>query len=117
MFGISLGIKPARRQSFAGHGRSVSVTSFNHDGMEIVRVRKERRWLPAWHLVFFVYMVMLVRLIAMADAGPAAYANRIAQLEAGTVLERAAAKVMYMDPVSRSIANEVRAGLRKFGTL
>ena len=51
----------------------------------------------------------------MAEVGPAAYANKMALLENGTLIERIAAHVMYMDPVSREIAVNIRAGMRKIG--
>ena len=78
-------------------------------------MRKRGRWLPVWHFVFVIYLALLVRLIAMAEVGPAAYANKMALLENGTLIERIAAHVMYMDPVSREIAVNIRAGMRKIG--
>jgi len=107
---------PNRKFSDRYH-QSASVLSFNQDGLEIARVKKRRKvpWLPVWHLVFIVYLGLLIRLIAMADLGPAAYGNRMAELESGTWIERMTAKIMFMDPVSRSIAVEVRAGLNRLG--
>ncbi len=98
-----------------GRPQFVTVASFNHDGLEIARVRSHRRWMPVWHFIFVVYMVLLIRLVVMIDIGPAAYANRIDQLESGTQIERLAARVMYLDPVSVEIANQARRSLRNLG--
>lgn len=95
------------------YSRSSSVLSFNHDGLEIARTRRTARWLPIWHIIFFIYLALLIRLVAMAEVGPAAYKHRMDVLENGSFVEKAAAWVMHMDPVSRSIAYNIRSGLRK----
>jgi len=97
--------------------RSASVLSFNHDGLEVARARKSGKWLPVWHIIFFVYIGLLIRLVSMAEVGPAAYANRMAELENGNFIERITARVMHMDPVSRSIASNIRSGLKTIGSL
>ncbi len=97
--------------------RSASVLSFNHDGLEIARVRHERRWLPLWHVAVFLYLALLIRLVAMADIGPAAYASRIDQMNDGSFVERAAARVMQMDPWSQKIAVEIRHSLKNLGMI
>jgi hypothetical protein len=96
---------------------SAAVSSFKHDGLEIARVKNERRWLPVWHIIFFVYLALLVRLVAMADIGPGAYAGRIDDMRNGNLFERAAAYVMHMDPVSQQIAISLRRGMREWGML
>lgn len=97
--------------------RSSAVLSFNHDGLEIARVRNERRWLPLWHIAVFLYLALLIRVIVIADIGPAAYANRVEKMNEGSFLERAAGKAMYMDPISRSVAIELRAAMRNLGLI
>jgi len=115
MIGFSKIFASIRRRFGSEYRRSSAVLSFNHDGLEIARVRNERRWLPLWHIAVFLYLALLIRLISIADAGPTAYANRMENLRNGNVLERFVARVMYMDPVSRSIATKVRGTVRKFG--
>jgi hypothetical protein len=96
-----------------GARRPTQVSSFNHDGLELAKVKRRRsKYLPLWHLVFFIYVILIVRLIAMADMGPVAYQSRIDSLSQGNLFERFAAKVMYMDPVSRSISVDLRKSLR-----
>ena len=106
-----------KRRSGGIYKPSAAVLSFNHDGLEIARVKNEKRWLPIWHIIFFVYLALLVRLVAMADIGPGSYAARIDAMEDGNLIERAAAYVMHMDPVSRQIAISLRRGMREWGML
>ena len=106
---------PFRPRSDAGSERTATVVSFNHDGLEIARVKTGRRWLPYGHLAIFLYLALLIRLVTVADIGPASYAARMERLEDGGFLERLSARVMYMDPWSRSLATDIRASLRDLG--
>lgn len=87
------------------------VLRFGGDGVELVRKRTNRRWLPLWHVIFFVYMALLIRLVIMADMGPGSYTARMAELENGTMIDKVAARVMAMDPVSEALARRLRASL------
>lgn len=115
MVGFSTILTTIRRRFRSEYRRSSAILSFNHDGLEIARVRNERRWLPIWHIAVFLYLALLIRLISIADAGPTAYASRMENLSNGNALERFVATVMHMDPVSRSVATKVRGAMRKFG--
>ena len=55
----------------------LAVASFSHDGVTLARVKRKSRWLPIWHIVFVVYLAFVIRLVSMAEIGPAAYANLI----------------------------------------
>jgi hypothetical protein len=72
-----------------------------------------RRWLPLRHLVFFLYIALLIRILALAELGPGAYAQRLEEMRRGSLPERAAALVMRMDPASRQLALQLRAGLAR----
>lgn len=76
--------------------------------------RRKMRFLPVWQLIFFVYFMLLVRILAMANMGPGTYADRIETLNQGNKLERVAAVVMYMDPVSEAMAYRIRRGLKNW---
>jgi len=91
-----------------GYGRSNVVLSFGQDGLAIARVKSNKRWMPIWHVIFFIYVALLIRLIIIADLGPAGYASKLSKLENGTFLERAAASAMAMDPVSQALAIRIR---------
>lgn len=99
------------RRVATGYSRTSAVLSFNHDGLEVARVRNQGRYLPIWHLIFFIYLAMVIRLVVAADIGTAGYEARMHQMKNGSSLERMAAVVMEMDPVSRELAMKVRAGL------
>lgn len=78
------------------------------------RKRMKMRHLPLWHVIFFIYFLLIVRLMAMADMGVGAYAHRIDELAEGNLLERSAAKVMWMDPISRALATDLRAAIKSW---
>ncbi|WP_172298393.1 hypothetical protein [Pseudoruegeria sp. HB172150] len=90
---------------------STVVVSFNHDGMEVARVRSNRRWMPTWHLIFFVYLAVIIRIAVVAQIGPGGYNARLSQMQEGNILEQATAFVMQLDPVTKAIAGEVRDGM------
>jgi len=115
MFKVFNVFRRAKLRVGGAYARSASVVSFNHDGLEIARVRNERRWLPLWHIAVFIYLALLIRLVTIAEIGPAAYANRMENMNNGSMLERAAASIMYMDPVSRNIAVGLRNGMSNLG--
>ena len=94
-----------------GYRRSSAVFSFNHDGLEVARVRNRSRYLPLWHVIFFIYFAMIIRLVVAADIGTAGYEARMQEMREGHTLERLAARVMHMDPVSRQLAVQIRTGL------
>jgi hypothetical protein len=103
--------EPYRRRVKSPYQSTSAVLSFNHDGVEIARVRTKRRWLPVWHLMVFLYLILLIRLIALADIGPTGYASRMDEMRQGNFLERSAVWVMAMDPLSRRLAAELRGVL------
>lgn len=109
MFGAIGRVFGSRRSR--GYPRSNVVLSFSHDGLAIARVKSNRRWLPIWHIIFFVYVALLIRLVIIADMGPGGYQARMLELQSGNVIERAAARIMALDPVSQSIATRIRASL------
>ena len=105
------------RRLSGGYRRSSSVLSFNHDGLEIARTRTEKRWLPIWHVVFLVYLILLIRLVAMAQIGPGGYAMRMDEMQNGNPAEKVAAQIMAMDPISQRLALQIRGGLKYIGSL
>lgn len=99
-----------RRKVASQYRRSSVVLSFNHDGLQLARVKNNRRWLPLFHIVAFIYLAMVIRLVVIAEIGPSGYSQRMAELRDGNMLERVAASVMAMDPVSQAIAGHIRSG-------
>ena len=88
-----------------------TVASFNHDGVELARVRKQRSSrLPIRHIVLFLLAIVSFKLFLNFDMGAAAYGAKIEEFSAGTVIEQAAAWAMTLDPVSQWILDGVRFG-------
>ena len=112
MFRFWKSIAGYRRRVSDGYQHSSVVLSFNHDGLEIARAKKTRRWLPLWHIMVFNYLILLVRLIAVADIGPVGYQARMTEMENGNFLERTAAMIMQLDPISQEMAATIRGLLR-----
>ncbi len=112
MFRFWRSIATYRRRMSDGYQRSAVVLSFNHDGLAIARTKKHRRWLPLWHFMVFIYLVLLIRLVVLADIGAVGYHARMAEMENGNILERGAAKVMQLDPISQSLAVTIRGWIR-----
>lgn len=112
MFKFWTATSAARRGVASQYQRTASVLSFNHDGLEIARVKTHRRrWLPVWHVIVFVYLMLLIRLVVLADLGPVGYAARMNAMSNGNILERSAAKVMQLDPYSQALAVKLRRGI------
>ena len=117
MFGFRPSTSHTAQRLGKAYRQSSSVLSFNHDGLEIARTRNNRRWLPIWHIAVFVYLALLIRLVAIADVGPAAYANRLDQMSNGTLVEKSVAMVMQMDPISQKLALKIRRSLKNLDFL
>lgn len=112
MFKLWTATSSARRGVAEHYRQTASVVSFNHDGLEIARVKtRRRRWLPVWHIIVFVYLILLIRLIVLADIGPVGYAARMNDMRDGTLLEKGAAKIMQPDPYTQALAAKLRRGI------
>jgi len=95
-------------------GSTVSIESFNHDNLELARARRRRRGLPLLHFAAFCYLVLVLRIVTIAGVGPGMYNARMAEMQRGNVVERAAAFLMQPDAVSRDLARNMRWGLEFF---
>ena len=89
-----------------------SIGSFNHDGLELARRRKHRRGLPLGHIALFALAVVAFKIFLVVQLGSATYGARMTALAEGGMLERVAAKVMILDPVSQWIVDEIRYAVR-----
>lgn len=108
---MALSFKARQRNShvFSG-GTSGALNSFNHDGVQIARVRRKSRELPLRHLLLFVVAVMSFKIFLYLDMGAAAYGQKITDLAGGTMIERLASRAMVMDPVSDWVLQGLRFG-------
>ncbi len=88
--------------------RSRSVESFNHDGMELARRRRHRRVLPIRQILQFALAVLAFKIFLFIQIGAVAYNGKMAELSEGNMLERAAAAIMVLDPVSKGVVTAIR---------
>jgi len=98
-------------------GGSACVMRYTAQGVEFHRARKSRPWLPVRQILVFIYLVFLIRVVVVAEIGPTTYDARVADMSERTFLERAAARVMFLDPVSRSMAARVRGIMDDFARM
>lgn len=99
--GLSLGT-PKRQ--------SVSLESFNHDGMQIARRRRSRRELPLRQVAYFLIAVVSFKIFLFFDMGAGAYGAKVDELMRGSTWERAAGYAMRLDPVSEWVVDGIRFG-------
>jgi len=84
-------------------GRGV-VRSVNSDGLIVARPRAYRPRFPLKGLIVVLAIGFLFKGFLFAFLGEAEYSERVAQLQAGTAMEKAGAWVMQPDPATLAIA-------------
>lgn len=95
------------------NGETVSLTQPHvAHAAPLPKRRKRVRGLPVWHLIFFIYFIFVMRLLAMTEMGVATYNQRMEEMRAGNAVERAVSYFMVMDPVSEKISFELRKSIR-----
>lgn len=107
-----MAMKFGTKQSGVGYAQRPfkTVETFNLDGLELARVKPKRREFPLRHVFFFVLAIMSFKIFLFLDMGGAAYGAKVAELSAGTTLEKAAAWTMTLDPASQWFVNGIRFG-------
>ncbi|MCG7493225.1 hypothetical protein [Thalassobius sp. Cn5-15] len=88
------------------------VTTVNRDGLIVVRPQRKRSVLPWRGLLFLLLGFIGFKTLLLAGIGFATYQERVDDLYAGGVVERAGAFLMQPDPISESLALKVRPYLR-----
>lgn len=83
------------------------VTSMNHDGLVIARPRKQSSGFPLRGLFLCLSILLTFKGFLFAQLGEAAYTDRVALLEAGTIVEKIGAYAMKADPVTLWIAGQI----------
>jgi hypothetical protein len=76
------------------------VRTINSDGLIVAKPRLYRPRFPLKGLLAVLFLGFLFKGFLFAYLGEAAYAERVATLQGGTVLEQAGAWVMQADPVT-----------------
>jgi len=94
--------KLGRKHAQMTHGYTTKISK---DGLIIVKPKRAKRGTSGLQLILIAVMVLFVfKAFALASIGPAAYDERVSSLREGTVVERAGAVVMAIDPISKALA-------------
>ncbi len=87
------------------------VRTVNSDGLIVARPRLYRPRFPLKGLLIVLAIGFLLKGFLFAYLGEAAYADRVAGLQAGSTIEQAGAWVMQSDPVTEVVAAGIAAVL------
>jgi hypothetical protein len=82
------------------------VNVLTRDGLIVAKPVRPKSGISGLRLIALAVMVFfLFKAVSLAMIGPQAYADRLAPLKEGTVVEQAGATVLAMDPVTRALAD------------
>jgi hypothetical protein len=93
-----------RRHSRMSNGVVVSV---NAQGLIVASPRLYKPSFPLSNLVIVLTIGFLVKGFLLAGVGEEAYAERIAQLQTGSMIEQMGAVVMRSDPLTVIVSNGI----------
>jgi hypothetical protein len=85
------------------------VRTVNSDGLIVARPRLYKPQFPLKGLIVVLALGFLLKGFLLAYLGDAGYAERIAALQAGNVVEQAGAWVMQSDPVTAVVAGGIQS--------
>ncbi len=80
------------------------TTRLRGDGLIVVKPKRKAIGFPFKSIAMLVVGFLLVKAFMLASIGPVTYNERVAKLQAGTVIEQSGAWVMRIDPVTVAIA-------------
>ncbi|QUJ75341.1 hypothetical protein KDD17_10075 [Sulfitobacter albidus] len=83
------------------------TTRVDRNGVIVAKPRKARLRLPIKGAFLMVLSFFMFKAFMLSANGPDAYADRLAQLEAGSVIEVAGARVLAVDPVTQFFADQM----------
>lgn len=83
------------------------VKTVNSDGLIVARPRMYRPRFPLKGLIVVLFLGFLFKGFLFAYLGDAAYSERVAALQSGTVMEQAGAWIMTPDPATTFIADGI----------
>jgi len=100
-----------RQRKATPTGAYASLSSFKHDGIDLARVKRDkRREFPFRHVFLFLLAVGSFKIFLFLDMGAGAYGAKAEALAEGTRLEQIASWAMKMDPLSLYIVDGLRFG-------
>lgn len=100
-------LERTRRKAPKGHLRMAGP-----DGLVFAKKRRATPTVSVRGLLYLVVGLALFKAIAMAQIGPSGYADRVAALEEGTLIEQAGAFVMQPDRISTALAVKIAPFIR-----
>ncbi len=98
-----------RKHRAMSHGY---VTRVQPDGLIIAKPRRQPIRISGRAVLVFVLAFIGFKAFLVANLGPLTYDERLARLNAGTVVEQAGAFVMQADPVTMYVAEQIGPILR-----
>ena len=90
---------------------SGAVKTVTSDGLIVARPRVYRPRFPLKGLLAIVVLGFLFKGFVYASLGTEQYAERVAVLQQGTVMERAGAWIMQADPATKLVAEVISSVL------
>lgn len=82
------------------------------DGLVVLRATRPRTQMPLRGLLYVLMAGVGFKALVLGSIGPEAYAERVADLQQGTALERAAASVLVPDVATRFLVAQAKGLLR-----
>jgi len=98
-----------RKHDAMGRGYSAKIRP---DGLIVVAPKKIESRISARSVVLFLAAFLVFKGFLIASIGLDGYQDRLAKLQAGSVLEQGGAMVMFADPLSQMIAEKIGPVLR-----
>ncbi|PCJ09099.1 MAG: hypothetical protein COB16_05545 [Rhodobacteraceae bacterium] len=98
-----------RKHNEMSYGYTAQVRS---DGLIVISPKKIQSRISARSVVLFLAAFLLFKGFLIASIGLDGYQDRLAKLQAGSMLEQGGAVIMTADPLSQMIAQEIGPILR-----
>lgn len=82
------------------------------DGLITIKAKRAKRNFPVKGAVLLVLGFICFKALMLAHLGPDAYVERVAELDAGTIVEQVGGFVMQADPATQWIATQIGPFMR-----
>lgn len=88
------------------------ITTMQPDGLIVAKPRRASSPISGRSVLIFLAAFLLFKAVLMASLGHAAYDDRVARLQEGSVVEKVGAFAMQGDPLTSLVADKVEPLLR-----
>ena len=96
----------------ARRGKNEFVTRIDQNGVLVVKAKRRGFQFPVKGLSLTILGFFCFKALMLGTSGPEAYADRLALLQEGTIIEAVGVRVLSVDPVTQFIADQVGPLLR-----